>query len=113
MGSFSMSTNRTNNVFEVMVEGTFSQEDAMAFITEYNQEVASFQPEDYVIQLDCTKLNVSSPDVLPMLEQCYRMYKETGFQKVTFTISKNPVLKMQLGRVARNTGLANYEIAEV
>ncbi|MNV61571.1 hypothetical protein D3C71_1540830 [compost metagenome] len=63
--------------------------------------------------LDCTGLNVSSPDVLPMLEQCFILYKDSGFKKVIFTIKSNPILKMQLARVARSTKLENYEIREV
>jgi anti-anti-sigma regulatory factor len=113
MGSFSFSPNPAANTLGVMVEGTFSQEDAGRFIQDYNERVSKFDPASYEIVLDCTKLNVSSPDVLPMLEQCYKMYKESGFKKVVFTIAKNPILKMQLGRVARSTKLENYEITEV
>lgn len=113
MGSFKMAVHRPQRVFGVKVEGTFSQEDALAFINDYNKETSAIAAADYSIELDCTELNVSSPDVLPMLEQCYRMYQQTGFKHVVFKIARNPVLRMQLGRVARNTGLTNYEITEV
>lgn len=113
MGNFSFSPSTANRKFDVMVEGTMSQEDAGRFIQEYNEHVSKFDAKQYDIVLDCTKLNVSSPDVLPMLEACYGMYKESGFKKVVFTIAKNPVLKMQLGRVARATKLENYEIVEI
>ncbi|WP_150273422.1 hypothetical protein [Paenibacillus tepidiphilus] len=113
MGSFKFATDTAAKLLNVQVEGTMSEEDAGRFITEYNETVSKFQPTEYEIDLDCTKLNVSSPDVLPMLEQCYILYKESGFKKVIFTIAKSPVLKMQLSRVARTTKLENYEIREV
>jgi len=113
MGNFNFSPSPENLTLKVMVEGAMTQEDAGRFIQEYNEHVSKFDPSKYEIALDCTGLNVSSPDVLPMLEQCYIMYKESGFKKVVFTIAKNPVLKMQLGRVARTTKLENYEIVEV
>lgn len=113
MGSYRMQVNSESKTFEVQVEGSFSQQDAMSFIAEYDKEVAAFPAREYVINLDCTTLNVSTPDVLPMLEQCYLLYKQTGFAKVVFTIQKNPILKMQLNRVARTTGLENYDIIEV
>ncbi|WP_151737385.1 hypothetical protein [Paenibacillus tengchongensis] len=113
MGSFKFATDTTAKVLNVQVEGTMSEEDAIRFITEYNETVSKFQPTEYEIDLDCTQLNVSSPDVLPMLEQCYLLYQQSGFKKVIFTIEKSPVLKMQLSRVARTTKLENYEIREV
>jgi hypothetical protein len=41
------------------------------------------------------------------------MYRESDFSKVSFKIKKNPILKMQLSRIARNTQLKNFEIVEV
>ncbi|MNI67107.1 hypothetical protein D3C73_1227180 [compost metagenome] len=113
MGSFKFATNTAESTLYVQVEGTMSEEDAGSFIKEYNQTVSKFDPTQYEIALDCTNLNVSSPDVLPMLEQCYLLYQQSGFKKVIFTIAKSPVLKMQLSRVARSTKLENYEIIEV
>ena len=113
MGSFNMSNNRAAEIFEVTVEGTFSNEDAGRFIEAYNKQVATFNAKEYTIDLDCTRLNVSSADVLPMLENCYKLYQASGFKRVIFKIAKNPVLKMQLSRIARTTGLTNYDIVEV
>lgn len=112
MGTFSFAPNSALKTLNVVVEGTISTEDAGRFIQEYNTIVDGFDPTQYEIILDCTTLNVSSPDTLPMLEQCYILYKESGFKKVTFTIAKSPVLKMQLSRVARAVKLENYEIIE-
>jgi len=50
--------------------------------------------------------------MVPELESCYRLYKESGFQRVIFEIKKSPVLKMQLSRLARNTGLTDVEVIE-
>jgi hypothetical protein len=112
MGNYNLNVKSGQKVLDVMVEGTFSQSDAIGFMESYNKQVSTINAKDYSIELDCTKLNVSSQDVLPMLEQCFLLYKETGFNKVIFKISKNPVLKMQLSRVGRNSGLQNYEIIE-
>ncbi|ETT62709.1 hypothetical protein BSK66_18560 [Paenibacillus odorifer] len=112
MGNFNFATNAADQKLNVQVEGTMSPEDAERFINEYNQIISAFDPKQYEIILDCKTLNVSSKDTLPMLEQCYILYKQSGFKKVTFIIAKSPVLKMQLSRVARATKLENYEIIE-
>ncbi|MFJ8528410.1 hypothetical protein [Bacillus sp. NPDC094106] len=113
MGNYKLQANRAQKVFHVSVEGMMSNQDGANFITDYKRNIAGFNPKEYTIELDCTKLNVTSADVLPMLEECYKLYIADGFQKVIFVVSNNTILKMQLNRVARNTGLANYEIKEV
>lgn len=113
MGSYNLAADTAAKRLDVKVEGTMSAEDAGGFIEQYNKVISTFDPSEYEIVLDCTTLNVSTSDVLPMLEQCYILYKQSGFHKVVFTIAKNPVLKMQLSRVARATKLDNYEIIEL
>ncbi|KAA8998768.1 hypothetical protein F4V43_16185 [Paenibacillus spiritus] len=113
MGTFNLNTDKNASTLNVKVGGTFSTEDAELFIADYNRAIGAFDPKQYEIILDCTELNVSSPDVLPMLEQCFILYKNSGFKNVVFTIKRNPILKMQLSRVARTTQLQHYEIREV
>lgn len=113
MGNYNFNVNRATKKFDVKVEGSFSQTDALNFINDYNAHTGTINPAEYIIDLDCTELNVTGQDVIPMLEQCYKMYKESGFSNVIFKIKSNPILKMQLGRVARSTGLKEYEIVEV
>lgn len=49
--------------------------------------------------------------MLPMLEGCFKMYKDYGFRKVIAEVGNSVTLKMQLGRVAKNVGL-NIELIE-
>lgn len=113
MGNFNFSINQAKKVFDVTVAGSFNETDAVNFINQYKAKTATFKPTEYIIDLDCTELNVTTQDVVPMLEQCYKMYQESGFSKVTFKIKENTILKMQLNRVARSTHLQNFEIVEV
>ncbi|MGN7455963.1 hypothetical protein ACTHPH_14230 [Paenibacillus pasadenensis] len=112
MGSFNINVDRTNQVFHAVVEGTFTPEEGMASVQAYQKEIATIAVPEYEIHIDCTELNVSSPSALPILEGCFQMYKQDGFKKVVLTLARNPILKMQLGRVARTVGLENCEIIE-
>lgn len=47
-----------------------------------------------------------------MLEGCFQLYKNDGFKKVILRIASNPILKLQLNRVARSVKLDNCEIIE-
>ncbi|REK64968.1 MULTISPECIES: hypothetical protein [Cohnella] len=113
MGSFNIELDQTNKVLKAQVEGTFSPEDGMRSVEAYQKSIASISVPEYEIDIDCTKLNVSAPDTLPILEGCFQMYKKDGFKKVTLRLAKNPILKMQLSRIARSVQLNNLEIVEV
>jgi hypothetical protein len=112
MGSYNFKLDSSKKVLNVKVEGRFGEQDGMKFINDYNNEIKKFNPNDYNIDLDCTELAVSSQDVLPLLENCYNLYQQTGFNKIIFTIKNNITLKMQLNRIANKTGLKNYEIIQ-
>lgn len=112
MGSFNIQLDQAKKVMKVQVEGTFSQEDAMSSVEAYQKSTSGINVPDYEIDIDGTKLNVSAPDTIPMMEACFRLYKNDGFKKIIMRISKNPVLKMQLNRVARGVQLTNYELIE-
>ncbi|MBN2982507.1 hypothetical protein [Cohnella algarum] len=113
MGSFNIEMDHANKVMKAEVEGTFTPEDGMKSVEAYQQSISAISVPEYDIEIDCTKLNVSAPDALPILEGCFQMYKRDGFKKVTLRLAKNPILKMQLSRIARSVQLANWEIIEV
>lgn len=113
MGSFNIQVDNANKVLKAKVEGTFSSEDGMKSVEAYQKSIANLTVPEYEIDIDCTELNVTAPDTLPILEACFQMYKNDGFKKVTLRLVKNPILKMQLSRVARTVQLTSYEIIEV
>ncbi|WP_223068961.1 hypothetical protein [Paenibacillus caui] len=112
MGSFNLSINQAAKILNAEVEGTFTPEDGKASIQAYQKTISGLSVPDYEIDIDCTKLNVSAPESLPLLEGCFELYKKDGFKKVTMRIAKNPILKMQLARVARSVKMDSYEIIE-
>lgn len=83
------------------------------FVKDYQRKVSSIDAKLFDLKVDCTDMDIITQDMIPRLENSFREYKETGFKKVIFTIKKNPIIKMQLNRVARNTGLTNAEVVEV
>jgi hypothetical protein len=112
MGSFNINVDKNAKIFYAEVEGTFSPEDGMKSLNAYKEAVAAINIPEFSIDIDCTKLNVSAPDSLPLLEANFQLFKNDGFNSVTFRIAKNPILKMQLSRVARTVQMEKYQIIE-
>ncbi|MBU3204407.1 hypothetical protein [Clostridium algidicarnis] len=110
---FSFKRNDTTKVLEIFTEGVFTPEDGAEYVKSYKAEVAKITPGEYTLKFDCSNLELNRPEVLPILQGCFEMYKVNNFKKIIATVgnSKNSViLKMQIGRLARTVGLDNIEI---
>lgn len=66
MGSFVLKTDTTNKVINIELDGTFSEEDGLKSIQAYQQTINPITPADYELKIDCRKLNVTAPDVVPL-----------------------------------------------
>ncbi|MFD1774768.1 hypothetical protein [Paenibacillus rhizophilus] len=113
MGKFILNTDSAKKVINIELEGTFTEEDGLKSIQAYQETINPITPADYQLDIDCRKLNVTSPDVVPLLEGCFMMFKKDGFERVKLTLENNPVLKMQLARLGRKAGLENLEIISI
>ena len=66
MGSFNIQVDNANKVLKAKVEGTFSSEDGMKSVEAYQKSIANLTVPEYEIDIDCTELNVTAPDTLPI-----------------------------------------------
>ncbi|AJS57378.1 hypothetical protein [Paenibacillus sp. IHBB 10380] len=112
MGSYTIHVDHINKVINCKVAGSFSAEDGTASIEAYQRTISSFTVSEYDIDIDCTKLRVTKPSLLPMLEGFFLMYKADGFKRIIFRVSNNRIVKMQLNRIALKAELTNLEIIE-
>ncbi|MEO2204403.1 hypothetical protein ABGV42_11665 [Paenibacillus pabuli] len=110
MGSFILKTDVPNKVLNIELEGSFSQEDGLRSISAYQDTIDPIDPTEYELRIDCKKLNVTAPEIVPLLEGCLALFKKDGFKKVVLTLENNAILKMQLSRLGRAVGLDNLEI---
>ncbi|WP_110928711.1 hypothetical protein [Bacillus massiliglaciei] len=110
---YSININSNRKVIEMYVAGSFTPADAQAFMSDYSRTVSSIDAPSYTLEVDCTEMNVVTPKMIPELEGSYQLYKQSGFHKVIFKIKKSTILKMQLSRLARNTGLTQAEVIKI
>lgn len=111
-GHYTINVNRAKKELNIMIEGNFTQDQAQRYVSDYNANVKSINPSEYVLRLDCRDLKVVTPDLVGSLETCYSLYKSSQFNKVIIEIRKSATLNMQLNRIARKTQL-DCEIVEL
>lgn len=110
MGNFTFNNNSIKKTLEITVEGMMSISDATNFISSYKRQASAIPTNQYTLNFDCTKLGVSTKEATEKLNECFKLYKDSNFKKVTFVVGNNPILKMQLHRMATSVGLNNCDI---
>ncbi|ENH98194.1 hypothetical protein J416_01829 [Gracilibacillus halophilus YIM-C55.5] len=101
------------NTIEIEVRGSFEEEDVQNFVRDYQSAVSAVNVEDFTLEVDCTNMDILRQEMIPQLENSFKMYKESGFNIVQFNTKSNAILKLQLHRLARNVGMKNAKIVEV
>lgn len=71
-------------------------------VDEFEASLPTFPVQDFTIVINSEKLHVFKPDILPILEHCYKNIYEK-FGRCIMVDPENAVAKSQLRRVARNT----------
>ena len=111
-GSYQIQLNQAAKTIDIAVRGSFTPEQAKAFHQDYQAKVGSIQANDYILRVDSKDMNIITQDMLPKLEISFTMYKNSNFKAIEVAIMRSAVIKMQLNRVARTVGLANFSIIE-
>jgi hypothetical protein len=105
MKKYEMTLNNTKKEVNVRIWGMYGPDDAKSFVEDFTKIVSTIQTSEFVLSFDAEELKVSAQEMLPMLEGCFKMYKDLGFKKVVAKVENNVTLKMQLKRLGRNAGL--------
>ncbi|AET61704.1 hypothetical protein HPL003_24940 [Paenibacillus terrae HPL-003] len=109
--TYSIEVDQTIKTVHMAVNGVFSQAEYDRFVKEYVSKTSSIQASSFTLQVDCTQMALLGPGEVEKLKGSFVRYKETGFAKVIFVISlQQTIIKMQLGRIAREAGLNNVDI---
>ena len=95
---------------EIMAGEKVTVEEAERFAAEFQRTAASVDAASFELHVDCTSMKVVNPTLGEKLTGAMQMYRQAGFKKVVFLIQNDPVLKMQLSRIARTAGLTNAEV---
>lgn len=113
MKKTSISVDSIKKLVNMTVAGKMTMEDAELFLQDYKRKIDPIPGHQYDLIVDCTDMEVLTPEMLENLTGVMKMYKSTGFNTITYNIKENPVLKMQLKRMAKNSGLTNSKVVEI
>jgi len=105
MKKHELALNKSKKEVNIRIWGMIGPDDAKSFVEDFTALVSTIQTSEYTLSFDANELKVSIQAMLPMLESCFKMYKDLGFKKVIIKIENNVTLRMQIKRIAKTTGL--------
>ncbi|KOS67619.1 hypothetical protein AEA09_02980 [Lysinibacillus contaminans] len=111
-GKYKMQLNQAASEMFVQIEGSFTEQQAKEFIADYNRNTSRIQPSNFTLRLDLKDLNLVTQELVPSLESCFLLYKQSNFNNIVLELNSNPILKMQMNRMARTAGLTNLSITQ-
>lgn len=103
MSELKIETDKLNKILKVTLSGKYtSTEKTKGARGTYDQLISQINPKEYSLLLDCTDCGVYEQSALPVLEQFFKAYMQSGFKHIVFVEAKNPIQNMQLKKVANN-----------
>ena len=102
---YNFELDQKEKTFVIEVWGVYQEADAEAFMEEYNKQVNMINPANYRLIVDSVELKTSKQDMLPMLKQCLKMYKNEGFKEIVMVTPDSHTAKVQLKRTTEDCGL--------
>lgn len=110
--------NKINKILNIksISKDEINAEDGKMFIEDYQKSVANINGKEYDMFFDCTQIPVfgrdekNDVDMLAVATGCIDLYVGTGFKKITFDCTGNPIMAMQLSRILRQKKIYNAEV---
>ncbi|GAA0455710.1 hypothetical protein [Alkalibacillus silvisoli] len=104
-GGYNFSIDQGSKTVNLEVNGQYDPEKQAQFVQDYNNIIKQVNPVEYTLFADCSSMGVTSQEYIDRLGGALGLYKESGFSKVVMDVGNQPVVKMQLSRVAKQVGL--------
>jgi hypothetical protein len=73
MKKFDMVLDKTNKELKVKVWGMNGPDDANSFISDFTKTASTIQASEFILCFDAEELKVSTMEMVPMLEGCFKM----------------------------------------
>lgn len=94
-------------VFFIKVWGFYTQEDAMAFIKDYNVETKKFTPSNTTLVLDGTGLLTSKPEAKLLLVECIKLYMQLPYKNRMFIKSASSIANLMIKNAMKDGGMVD------
>lgn len=102
---YKIEVKNSKKILFIHVGGFFQEEEAKNFLNDYNKAVKSIIPSNFTLVLESSDLSTSKKEMLPALENCMKMYKNTGFKSIISSEPKSPITLMQLKRLLESINM--------
>lgn len=90
-----------NKTFIITLKGFVKTGGADTFVDDLKEAVSQINPKQFNLVVDSTELRTFKPDILPVLENSYRLYMSFGFNDILMVKPQKVTPRLQLRRIAK------------
>ncbi len=94
-------------VFFVKAAGEMKEAEGKQYVEELKRKVKSVKASELCLIADGTETTTSSQEVLPIIQEAYAIFTNSGFRKVIMMLPASAVAGMQLKRVGNGVKQGN------
>ncbi|WP_211745630.1 hypothetical protein [Paenibacillus sp. Marseille-Q4541] len=123
MGKYLIKVDSVQKKVNIEVTGKFSYEEGNNFVSEFRTKTSNMITSSYDFECKCIGLNIADAESLPSLEAAFSEYKQCEFKSYKMIVEPDKksktlttsagLVKSQLGRLSRKSGLPDMEIIVV
>jgi len=102
---YKIEVNNAKKILIIHTGGYFQEEEAKNFLNDYKNTVKSIVASDFTLALEGSELSTSKPDMVPVLENCMKMYRDTGFKNIISSEPNSSIAFMQIKRLLHSLNM--------
>lgn len=95
----------SKNLFSVRVWGSYTAEDATAFIRDYTAETKKFIPQNTSLVIDGTEITTSTSEAKKLLAECIKLYMQLPYKNRFFVKSTSATANLMLRNAMKTGGM--------
>ncbi|MDP4163657.1 MAG: hypothetical protein Q8898_11185 [Bacillota bacterium] len=99
---YTFNLEREKNTFFVKVSGHFKEEDAKAYLSEFQTIVNTINPSNYKLIIDGSEQEAVPSHVVEDLRFVLRLYSMANFKKIVIVSPTSAASKMQVNNCAKD-----------
>lgn len=104
---YEIEVRQDEKVFFVKAAGEMKEAEGKQYVEELKRKVKSVKASELCLIADGTEARTSSQEVLPIIEEAYAIFTNSGFRKVIMMLPASAVAGMQLKRVGNGVKQGN------
>ncbi len=98
---YRLDVDRSNKRFTVILSGFWTLEEGTRYLDDYQEQVSSFDPREYVLMIDARDIKTSTPEVANLFQKALQLFVQDPFKNRFMTKLRHVMAQLQIARLGQ------------